>query len=533
MLNRILKAFATLLLGAAPAAAQETAEAWLGPRIEEEGRLAAAGDALRQGDAVRQVYRSGGARLLWWGRSGLLPAAGELRREIAGARRHALRPTDYHARTLDRLLDPARTARGLTGRQQAEADLLLTDAFLALGRDLVRGRAGPHSVHRGWTLAGRDADPAALLPDAVRRGRVSEALAALAPATPHYARLQGALDRYRRMTPWPRLPRRALTPGDSGAEVVALRERLAAEGIVAPSADPRYDVGLAQVVRIVQRRHGLGDDAVIGPATRAALDVPLEQRTRQLEASLERERWLPPSLGGRYVAVYLPEFVLRAVEEERPPLEMRVIAGKPSWRTPIFSAEMTAAVFNPYWNIPPSIWRQEVGPRARRDPGYLAREGIHPVSDGGAVRWRQSPGPQNPLGEVKLVFPNPYNVYLHDTSAPSLFQQQPVRAFSHGCIRVEKPLELVAFALARNPGWGADEIAAEARRNSERTVRLSERIPVHVLYRTAWVDDSGAAHFREDLYGHDRALARALGSGEPTAPRGRGERPAADGEAAP
>jgi L,D-transpeptidase YcbB len=317
-----------------------------------------------------------------------------------------------------------------------------------------------------------------------------------------------------------------LRPGASGGEVPALRTRLSAEGAVPATADSaRYDSVLVEAVRRFQRSNGITADAVVGPTTRAALNVAATRRVQQLRASLERERWLPPSLGRRYVAVYIPEFQLLGVDSGRVALESRVVAGKEGWHTPIFSASMRTVIFNPYWNIPPSILGKEVLPRQRRDPSYFSREGIEEVRDGAGVRYRQVPGPRNPLGQVKLIFPNSYNVYLHDTSSRSLFARDE-RAFSHGCVRVEKPMELAAFALAETPGWARDSAAAAAERTRERPVALAEPLPVYIFYRTAWVDDTGEVQFRRDLYQLDAPLERALDARDPARARPRQEKPA-------
>jgi murein L,D-transpeptidase YcbB/YkuD len=364
---------------------------------------------------------------------------------------------------------------------------------------------------------------------ALLRGRVAETLAELRPSTAQYGLLRQALARYRRIDAdggWSPLSARTLRPGDRGAEVAALRVRLSAEAALAAPADSAaYDTVLVGAVRRFQRRSGITGDGVVGPATRAALNVAAEQRVRQLRASLERERWLPASLGRRYVAVYLPAFELQAVDGGRVALESRVIGGKEGWHTPIFSAPMRTVVFSPYWNIPPSILAKEVLPRQRRDPSYFSREGIEAVRDGGGVRYRQVPGAQNPLGKVKLIFPNPYNVYLHDTSAPSLFARDE-RAFSHGCVRVEKPLELAEFALAETPGWTRDAVLAAAEGPRERPVTLAEPIPVYLFYRTAWVDEAGEVHFRRDVYGLDARLEQALASRDPSRVRPRQEKAA-------
>lgn len=528
-LRLALGALAAALAATAPLRAQgDTAAVLLHDRLEGRGRLSAGGEALQSPGAVQRFYRERGWHPGWSAPRRVLPEAAALLAFVDQVAADGLEPDDYHARPLHRLLDPGRQL-GLADR--TELDLLLTDAFLTAGHDLVEGRVPPRAVHPGWTAAGRSADLPAVLALALLRGRAGETLAELRPPGAQYARLRQALARYREIEAqggWPTLPRRTLHPGDTGPEVAALRARLAAEDSLAAAGDTaRYDSVLVEAVRRFQRRSGVAGDGTVGPATREALNVPAGRRVWQLRASLERERWLPPSLGRRYVAVWIPAFELEAVEDGRVALESRVVGGKAGWHTPIFSAPMRTVIFNPYWNIPPSILGREVLPRQRRDPSYFGREGIEAVRDGGTVRYRQVPGPRNPLGQVKLVFPNPYNVYLHDTSSPSLFARDE-RAFSHGCVRVEKPLELAAFALAETPGWSRESVAAATRRGGERAVPLAAPLPVYLFYRTAWVDDAGAAHFRRDLYELDALLERALASRAPAQARPAREKKAED-----
>jgi len=511
-------ALAAVAALSSPLAAQwDTAAVLIRARVEGQGRLSAGGEALHSADAVRQYYRTASYYPGWSSPSAVLPATDALVAFVKDSiPSDGLEPDDYHARPIRRLLEPR---RALAPAERAELDLLLTDAFLTAAHDLVQGRVPPRAVHPGWVAAGRTADLPPALALALLRGQVGETLTGLRPATEQYGGLRQALARYRQLGAqggWPSLAGRTLHPRDRGPEVPALRARLRAEGALAAAADTAaYDSALVSAVRRFQRRNGIGGDGVVGPATRAALNVAVERRVQQLRASLERERWLPASLGRRYVAVYIPAFELQAVDGDSVALESRVVGGKEGWHTPIFSASMRTVIFSPYWNIPPSILNQEVLPRQRRDPGYFSREGIEAVRDGGRVRYRQVPGPQNPLGKVKLIFPNSYNVYLHDTSAPSLFARDE-RAFSHGCVRVEKPLELAAFALAETPGWTRDSVLAAGEATREHPVALARPLPVYIFYRTAWVDDAGEVHFRRDVYGLDARLEQALASPDPS-----------------
>jgi murein L,D-transpeptidase YcbB/YkuD len=240
--------------------------------------------------------------------------------------------------------------------------------------------------------------------------------------------------------------------------------------------------------------------------------VPAEQRVRQIEINLDRWRWLPRDLsdsGERYIMVNIAGFHLDVVENGQPVLSMKVVAGKPTTRTPMFSGRMTNVVLNPYWNVPPDIARKEVLPRIAREPGYAEAEGLEVQG----TEVRQKPGPKNSLGRVKFLFPNRFNVYLHDTPARALFSRT-VRSFSHGCIRIEKPVELAEYLLKDDPRWTPEKIAATIARGREAWVTIPNPLPVHLAYWTAWVDDAGTVQLRDDLYGRDKPLLKILGTEE-------------------
>lgn len=478
-------------------------------------RLAAAGAEadFRSFDLLRRFYADRAHAPAWSGPDGIAPAAGALVRAVAAAEAEGLDPRHYRLAGIEDALAAVRREQPAPA-DLAGLDLLLSDAFLTYGTHLVRGRVDPRSIHPGWSLEPRSMDVVMMLERALGTGHVEETFAALNPADPAFGALRDASGRYRAIVSdggWVTVaPGPTLRPGDRGDAIAGLRERLAAELHLAEADSPDvYDAALEAAVREFQRTHGLAEDGLVGPATRAALNVGAAARLRQIELGLERLRWLPDDLGHRHIRVSIPAFELVVLEGGRAVLDMRVVGGRTSWPTPIFSADMTSVVFSPYWHIPASIAQAEILPRERRDPGYMARNGIRRIGDGaGGFRLRQDPGPLNPLGGVKFLFPNRYNTYLHDTPAKHLFAL-PVRAFSHGCMRVEKPLELAEYILGPL-GWDRREIRAAMGHGVERTVRLDEPIPVHVLYQTAWVDAGGHVQFRDDLYGHDRRLAAAL-----------------------
>ncbi|AHG92588.1 ErfK/YbiS/YcfS/YnhG family protein (plasmid) [Gemmatirosa kalamazoonensis] len=458
-----------------------------------------------------------------------------------------LRPADYGAQSLG-----ARLAAlpGATTTEAAALDVALTRAALRFLTHLHMGRLDPHALgfHLPDSHGELDLAPPLL---ALSRARsdtdAARVLASVEPPYAGYRALLAMLGRYRALAADPALhapllPRGGLRRGDAFADAPTLRRLLAALGDLpngAPAADSaRYDDALAGAVRAFQRRHGLAYDGDVGPATAAALAVPLARRVRQIELTLERWRWLPDSAAQRFVVVNIPAFRLYAFEDDptaaHPALRMDVIVGRAAGarRTPVFAATMREVVFRPYWDVPPSIAANELLPRIRRRPGTLDAEDLEIVRAGddgraartyapnaanlarvasGTLRLRQRPGDRNALGPVKLVFPNPYNVYLHGTPARELFRQTR-RDFSHGCIRVADPAALAAFALRGQVEWDSAAIAhAMASGPWSRRVAVARPIEVLTLYGTVVQGDDGLVRFYPDVYGHDAALERTLG----------------------
>jgi murein L,D-transpeptidase YcbB/YkuD len=286
------------------------------------------------------------------------------------------------------------------------------------------------------------------------------------------------------------------------------------------------DKALSAALEAFQRRHGLSPTGWLDSETRRALNVTAGDRLRQIDVNLDRWRFAPRDLGDRHIRVNIPDFHLGVIERGRTVLGMRVIVGERDRQTPIFSDRITHIVFNPYWNIPDSIANDETLPAMMSDPEYLLRNNIEVVrvADGrvepvdpaeldwtmpldGSLRLRQRPGADNALGLVKFMFPNRSSVYLHDTPADRLFSRV-ARTLSHGCVRVERPVDL-AHALLERYGWDEERIAEAMQGKTEQWIRVKEPVPVHLVYFTAWAD-SGRAQFRNDVYGHDRDQAAAL-----------------------
>jgi len=505
------------------------------PRIE-------VGDELIHASVVLPIfYERRGYLPAWSDDSGPVALVDELVEAIERADQEGLHPADYH---LDRIRATLANVRRnqkdqlpLNPRRLADLDLLATDAFLILGAHYLAGRINPETIDPEWMANRREADLADVLQKALDAGRIKGALEELLPQQPGYGRLKEALVKYRRLATaggWPPVPDGPkMQAGDRGLRVAALRERLRFEedltGAVAGD-DELFDDTLDKAIRQFQERHGLDADGVVGPATLGALNVTVQQRIRQIEVNLERWRWLPQDLGQQYILVNIANFELDVMEDGRPTLVMKVVVGRDYRRTPVFSDRMTYLVLSPYWNVPPSIAVQDKLPLIKKDPGYLVKQNMKLFQGWGAdtreidpmsidwsrvtannfsYRLRQEPGPLNALGKVKFMFPNKFNVYLHDTPSRELFARQE-RTFSSGCIRLEKPIDLAQYLLRDDPRWTRENILSAVEKRSEQTVQLSKKVPVHLLYWTAWATVDGAAHFRKDIYGRDKRVQETL-----------------------
>lgn len=453
---------------------------------------------------------------------------------LNGARAEGLDPGGFHADDLTALAHLH--DRRLTPYELARRDLLLTDAVFSLGRQLAGALLDPGVMYEKWSSPARHVELAAPLAAALETGRgLFRALDDLRPDDPAYARLRDALRRYRAYAEaggWPALDDGLmLSPGDTGPAVAVLRARLAAEGYdVTPAVRPgTFDDPLAVAIGDFQTRHDLYRDGIVGPATRAALDVTAEERAAQIAVNLARLRWQPRDLGERYIRVNIPEYRLDVVEDGEIALSMRAVVGRVDRPTPVLSAAVTYMEINPFWNIPQTIARDDVLPHVRRDPGYLVDRNIrvyenwrpearelapHDIDWQAIEAWdlsfklRQEPGPRNALGRIKFMFANPFSVYIHDTPNRDKFTGRR-RCYSSGCVRVESPLTLAAYLLRADDEDG-EELLTAVDSHENLQLGLPRPLPVHFVYLTAWADHDGAAHFREDVYAYDEVLRTAL-----------------------
>lgn len=521
-----------------------TAEPLLRGRIEllrAGGEATAAGDPLLARRALPAFYDERAFEPAWLDAAGLL-RVDSLLSAVAQAARHGLEPAAYHLEALTRLREAAGAGTASTA-ELVDLELLASDGFMLLGSHLLQGRVNPETIDPEWLANRREATLETVLVQALEGRGIAASLASMAPQQPRYRRMVDARERLLELARdggWPTiLPGERLEAGLEDPRVQALRARLRASGDLEGSAPdgPVFDDALADAVRRFQARHGLDVDGVVGPATLTALNVTAADRARQIEINLERWRWLPADLGARHIEVNIAAFDVKVVERGRVVRSHRAVVGRQYRQTPMFSGVMTYVVLSPYWHVPPTIAAVDKLPVIRQDPGFIGSQHMTLLDqrtnqsvDPGTVDWgamtgaefnrryrlRQDPGPDNALGAVKFMFPNRHNVYLHDTPSRELFGRAS-RSFSSGCIRVQDPLDLAAYLLADQPNWTRERIDKAVATRVEHTVPLSQGLPVHLLYWTAWADEGGVLHFRDDIYGRDGAVRHALEMSPPGA----------------
>lgn len=493
---------------------------------------------------VQQVYRDREHRPIWLRGSRPAGRARELVRAICRSGEEGLRPADYDLAGLRTALQRLAQTKRPDPAVLASLDLRLTAMMLGFGTDLLSGRLDPRAVDDGWYLTTRRSSVDSTLRAALKDDDSPDMLEKLRPKQREYAELVDALDQYRdilRQGGWGTVPAGPpLQRGERGDRVAALRRRLHATGdLASEKASDVFDGDVAGAVARFRVRHGLSADSIADQPTIGAMNVPVEDRIRQIEVNLDRYRWLPAEFSRRYILVNIPDFRLYAYDGGKPKLEQRVIVGDQyQSATPVFADSMTYLVFRPEWNVPSSILVRELLPRLQDDDHFdLAARGLEVVDSAGRVvkapseidwhdldtadlpyRIRQKPGPANALGRVKFMFPNRFNIYLHDTPSRQLFERER-RTLSHGCVRVEDPVGLAQFVLDGQKGWNDRTIEQALNDSAEgnRVVSLERPLPVYLLYLTAFVRDR-QVHFRNDPYGKDRRAMARLERPEPEPP---------------
>ena len=554
----IVAALATFLFAPSGAFAQQPAPAATAPplsavasplaeaireridRLRYEEQQDVRGARIIGSELVARYYESQQFQPAWQDTAKL----DELVAAIEDLRNDGLDPNDYHLEALQSFRLDARMKTPLTLQDRANLELLATDAFMLGLYHVFAGKVDPVKLSSQWNFSQR---PLPSFEEGLQRfsarlaaGEIREAFDSARPSHVWYQRGRERLKEYRAIATaggWPAIPDGpTMKPGMSDARVPVLRRRLEITKDLVPAlasgapADPNlYDATLEQAVKAFQERHGLTQDGAIGPGTRSAMNVPVEQRIDQIRVNLERARWTLHEMKGEFVLVDVAGFYVSYFRNDEPIWTSKVVVGRDERETPIFRSKITYVVFNPTWTIPPGILVKDKLPDLKRNPGALKKMNIRVLDGSGrevnpySVNWNQygpsrlppyqfvqDPGPNNALGLVKIMFPNPYLVYLHDSPAKSLYEQDQ-RTFSSGCIRVQKPFELAELVL-NDPQWNKQSMEAVIATKETRTVNLKQPVPVLILYWTAQPRPDGQVVFRNDIYGRDPATLAALNS---------------------
>lgn len=490
-----------------------------------------------------QAYAAQGYAPIWTTAEGGLSERGKVLLDVlADAADHALPVAKYQSAALS-----ARAATAASDLAGYEADL--SRAFLTYAKDISTGLLDPRSVDRELHIDLEVTDPRDLISGASKAANMAAFLDALAPSDPVYRRLVERYAAFRTMASsdiWgsPVAKGRTMRPGERSNRIAQTRARLTAMGDLDPNVyenvydtpsttakaadgtqlaaadfktdapvlayEPTlFDDHMVTALQSFQARHGLNLDGVIGPATLAQINVSPATRAEQIAVNLERMRWMNRDLGNRHILVNLAGFTMDVMVNGKSDFSQRVVVGKArKHRTPEFSDEMTHMVINPSWYVPMSIAREEILPKLENDPDYMVNRNMRMVNG----RIIQAPGRGNALGTVKFMFPNRFAIYLHDTPSKRLFQRD-VRAYSHGCVRVERPHDFAEYLLTGQQADPRGYFNAILNRGRERRVNLDNPLPVHLTYRSAWIDANGVEQFRGDIYRRDSKIAAALKAG--------------------
>jgi murein L,D-transpeptidase YcbB/YkuD len=499
------------------------------------------------GAHVQKFYDSYGDALPWVRGMQPTPEAQQMIAILLNADQKGLSADDYDGpRWSERLAKLKPAAAQPTEADAVRFDAALTVCVMRYVSDLHIGKVNPKHFDYGFDVDVKKYDlPEFLKANVVDASDVSAALVQIEPPYPGYQRTIQALQTYIQLAKkddGEQLPAvtKPIAPGDAYAGVPRLIRLLRLVGdlpadATLPADTTVYQGALVDAVKSSQRRYGRTADGRIVAQTVADLNVPLSSRVREMQLTLERWRWLPVDLHAAPIVANVPEFRLRAYDENyKIALTMNVVVGKAyDHDTPVFRDTMQYVVFRPYWNVPYSIAKTEMLPRIAKDPNYLAQKGFavvdsrqNVVTDGavtpdvlaqlrtGKLFIRQNPGPKNSLGLVKFIFPNSYNIYMHDTPEQVFFSRSR-RDFSHGCIRLERPADLAVWVLRDNPGWNMDRVRAAMNGSPNNQVNLTRPIPVLIVYATVIITEDGLVHFYDDIYGHDATLEKVLQQGYP------------------
>lgn len=456
---------------------------------------------------VRSFYSRRNYSLAWFDSAGLTELAGNLYNRMQNLQAEGLSATMPYLEEADSLME-MEDIQNI--RQSSITDMLLTAQYFYFANKVWGGISEANSRKIDWYLPRKKVDYEALLDSLLLPAGNYKPHA---PVYRQYGLLKAALKQYTDLAAknkWSAIvtDKKSFRVGDSSKAIAEIKKRLWLFGDMPTLSETvLFDSAMVVAVKRFQHRFGMKEDGIIDAQMLKELNVPLQKRIDQIIVNIERSRWLPDRIDGNYIAVNIPDFKLFIYDGDSLLWSMNVVVGKAANKTVIFSGQLKYVVFSPYWNVPTGILNKEVLPGIRRNKNYLAAH--HMEWNGKSVR--QKPGPWNSLGQVKFLFPNSHNIYLHDTPSKSLFEEDK-RAFSHGCIRVQEPKKLAQFLLRNEPVWTEQRITDAMNSGKEQYVTLQHTIPVFIGYLTAWVDRQGLVNFRNDIYNRDSRLAKMIGN---------------------
>lgn len=476
---------------------------------------------------TRVFYRANEVHRAWLKKNRPDKTFGAFAKEVKESHRYGFNPKDYHITELETAVEELFDNRERTNADISSLDIRITASFFLFTTHLIEGRIRSKGVRPfTWERITPLENDIALLLKMESVSDLKKELAGLHPNDPQYDKLQKALEDYRKLSEADSLPPIPTTvnvrPGDTHKSIPSIRAKLNLIGYKVKTADDSelHDEDLTAAVKSFQLRHGLEPDGVIDPETARLINIPLARKAALISLNLERLRWRPHLRGeGDEIVINVPEYMLRVYRNNREKMRMRVVLGAEYTPTPVFHDTLQYIVFSPTWMVPRSIFENEFYPKLREQADDVSWQRFRFFKDGKEIDpteedWTdkkldissysvvEKPGDANALGNVKFIMPNNFSIYLHDTPADKLFREES-RALSHGCIRLEKPMDFAEYLLADKKGWDAEKIEEAMKSGEPLEVDLEKPYPVYIVYRTVWVDESDEIHFREDIYGHD------------------------------
>lgn len=488
----------------------------------------------------KKIFKFYGRRnynLAWSNEGEFLPQTSMFINKLQNLINEGAEPANYNATSLRSMyydILNRRKRNPETSTLRKNIDVLLSASYFKYARDMWKGKVDPNDEKLAWNIEKKKIKYGKTL-DAILEDKSDEnPFTKFEPTHEEYKKLKLALAKYNELDKnggWQplNLDKGKLALNDTSKDVSNLCKHLIITGDLSPgNKDSIFTSSIEAGVKKFQKRHGLKEDGIVAGETLKEINVPVKKRIKQILVNMERWRWVPEKFSDNYIIVNIPEYKLHVYEYNKKAWEMNVIVGSAATSTPIFNDIMEYVVFSPYWNVPKSIADNELLPLLRSNPVVLEKENmemyagndpnasISPYSidwskvtpSNNKYKFRQRPGRGNSLGLVKFLFPNEYDVYLHDTPTDHLFSQHE-RGFSHGCIRLEEPQKLAEYLLKDDSDWPKDKIKKHMMAGQEKYVKLKEKMPVYIVYFTTWMDENGQIHFRDDIYGHDNKLAKA------------------------